>query len=628
MPIKVPTYENQAEAAQGHAPNVSPISQPPATAFGTDVYREAQRLGDTGLNVADKLNQHMVERERQAQETEILDRDTQFRKDLQGLLINPGTDENGIPKGMLSRELGQAKGSTMDYDNQAGALREKYLSAGGSPFQQQSLSRMMDQSLLSSRESVISHEARQENENSKNILESNLSQRVSDAAGMKNPKDLVNAIKEGSYVGYAGMKRMGFDDKTIAVKLDKYSGEMAKSAMETVIAANPYTAQKYFDQIKTSLSPGQQTDIQKYILVAQRQFEELLKYQKQQVYDSNMRTAMLDMFNGKLTLSEAQRLYANDTLSETDYGLLEGKLVKPDYTGLNDPLKKSDPTAYNEIREAQLSGSRTPGEITRMIARGGAEGTISPTDGPYLDKLNKNLPPSPTDSRIESHAASIRNFGDRYIYDVPATRGVIEEGNIDLSNRPRVQNPDGSISTVRSMSFNSDGKEILVPTVSPEGKNMTPDEAIAEYRKTGKHLGIFKDEKSANAYAEALHKQQAAAIGEEGFLDKITGFFGNKKEKSQRVETMISDFYSRVDKENAQGQRIDEIAREVMSDYTKKDIPEISRLEDLPHVVVNIDGSVQRLLNPNQKTKLRPNYRLTPVTPPAEKKPTDSGDKQ
>jgi hypothetical protein len=62
------------------------------------------------------------------------------------------------------------------------------------------------------------------------------------------------------------------------------------------------------------------------------------------------------------------------------------------------------------------------------------------------------------------------------------------------------------------MSFEQDGKEILVPTVI-NGRVVSDDEAIAAYRKTGQHLGIFSSPAAATAFGQALHQREESGQG-------------------------------------------------------------------------------------------------------------------
>jgi hypothetical protein len=105
------------------------------------------------------------------------------------------------------------------------------------------------------------------------------------------------------------------------------------------------------------------------------------------------------------------------------------------------------------------------------------------------------------------------------------TRWGLEKGNIDLNDRPQVQNPDGSVSTVRSAGFNIDDKEVLLPTVADPFENtfgtgaskragiVSDKKARDIYRKTGKHLGKFRTPQQADLYAETLHKMQERQYG-------------------------------------------------------------------------------------------------------------------
>lgn len=104
--------------------------------------------------------------------------------------------------------------------------------------------------------------------------------------------------------------------------------------------------------------------------------------------------------------------------------------------------------------------------------------------------------------------------------------GVVVRGNIDLSTRPRVKNPDGSISTVRSIGISEDGKEIVIPTVSDDGRILSDREAVDLYHRSGKHLGIFADRPSADAFAQSLHESEARKLMPQSSADLAKKYGG------------------------------------------------------------------------------------------------------
>lgn len=118
----------------------------------------------------------------------------------------------------------------------------------------------------------------------------------------------------------------------------------------------------------------------------------------------------------------------------------------------------------------------------------------------YMQFMQQNGEPS--------SLGGVSRASEYYGGDVGSVKGMTQQGNINLMNRPKVQNEDGSVSTVRTISVGTDEGEVLLPTVSDDGKLLTDDEAIALYEKTGKHLGIFDNPDDATAYAEQLHNQQ------------------------------------------------------------------------------------------------------------------------
>lgn len=167
---------------------------------------------------------------------------------------------------------------------------------------------------------------------------------------------------------------------------------------------------------------------------------------------------------------------------------------------LQNPVSVADAPESQIVRGWQAPGSRggrsTPPyqqAITGYTAEGNpiiAEESGNIWDGYYGDVADENMP----------WARGMWNYEQG---------GMVEGGNIDLNNRPRAKNADGSTSTVRSMSIGVDGMEVLIPTVSEDGRVMSDDEAIRQFEATGRHLGKFKTPEAATEYARRLSGEQA-----------------------------------------------------------------------------------------------------------------------
>lgn len=115
-------------------------------------------------------------------------------------------------------------------------------------------------------------------------------------------------------------------------------------------------------------------------------------------------------------------------------------------------------------------------------------------------------------SQYVSKAAQLPSAPDRASFTVGDPGGLLEEGNIDLGARKRVDNGDGTFSTVVSKSFEEDGFEVLIPTLDPDGNPLSDEEAVARYKETGEHLGKFDTPDSATAYAIRLSERQDPAL--------------------------------------------------------------------------------------------------------------------
>lgn len=553
---RVPVIDAQVGYGAPTTP-VPPLIRPPEEAFGGDVASATERVGSSLEGAGNEAFKRVLELKQRDDAQQVLDTQTQFQQDLQNKLINPEPDDNGVPKGYLNRQLNQAKGSTLQFDQDAMDLKKQYMDAVPGAIQKQQMNEILSTHLTRAREQVIQNEATQSKDAFDNSFQANMKTTVGSAAGISDPTMLNQYIETAQIAAGPGWKHAGLaPDATEAAKKG-YAEQIVKSALLPLTETDPSKAQDVLDANKNYLTPEAAAQMQNVInekkvfqvvegitdwaknnarqadgFINMAPVEEHLKSlglnpkmeytalqdlrrnvwvdsaEVSKHFEDNMRQSTVNMLDGKMSISEAQRLFTTGQLSRPDFEAMERKLQMPEYGALRS-FMVSNPQTFNDIRQAQLTGSKSPGEIQRMIA--GSPG-ITPEDSKYLMTMNSQNPPSARDKYIESQADSLRDFGNRYFSET-----------------------------------------------------------------------------------------------------NILGMKTNEDKTSKEAQSLVANYYSAVDKAKAEGDDIDKIRDQVLKTALNSRYPGIGKLEKMPDVVIDVKGRVTRLLAPDQHSGLKPRYKITPT---------------
>lgn len=124
----------------------------------------------------------------------------------------------------------------------------------------------------------------------------------------------------------------------------------------------------------------------------------------------------------------------------------------------------------------------------------------------------------PNTSRAASASRKIRSRKNAIGVNLN-TKSVMDENNearlsfeaatLDINTLRPVEMPDGSMAAIRPITFEHEGKYVVIPTVNEMGELLSDSQAISKYLKSGLHVGKFGDPRSADRYASLLKDRDA-----------------------------------------------------------------------------------------------------------------------
>lgn len=169
--IKVKTYEQQVTPA--NMPVASPTpTKVPADAFGVGLAETGAKVGKEISEVGGLLAKHMIARQEQRDNADVLSNDLKVQKDLQDLLYNQES-------GLLNKQGLDADGITKTYDAKAKEIFGKHIMNLPGENQRLAAQRLFDSHALALRGQLVPHEAKEVRAGNMSVLGKNIDESFS-----------------------------------------------------------------------------------------------------------------------------------------------------------------------------------------------------------------------------------------------------------------------------------------------------------------------------------------------------------------------------------------------------------------------------------------------------------------
>jgi len=360
MAIRIPTIERQVQEQTPNlqVPNVRPNI--PQAAFGGQVGQALKGLASTVGDIGSLVRAKQKEKDNQL----ILDTESKFKRDLQNKLYNPQletiTDKEGNsvkqPIGLLNRQLGQAIGSTEQYNKDYEELKNTYIK--DKPKRIQSvLNNLFESAYINNKDNVVTHEAKQDSQNQMNSLNASSTLRINDITNNPTLQNINSNLTQGRGEILQMMRDRGYDDKTIEVKIQEYNDNAIRSTTLSLLNNDNFAqAQVILKDQKDDITPTLHTQLSaKTSQVKQQQTEQTYNQALFAKYGFDMEKAINHIESDKgLSGVEVDKQLS----SYSSYNQLQNKIKNNnDNTIVNDLYKVADSlkgdgiTGYHETEK-------------------------------------------------------------------------------------------------------------------------------------------------------------------------------------------------------------------------------------------------------------------------------------
>lgn len=262
---RVPEYQSQVSRATPtfNAPTfrVPTVATKPQAAFGGAEASANAMLGEAVSRAGQALSGIAVKKMKMNAEKEALKLSTEFQTRLDDMLYSSETEditdksEQVItrPVGILNRKQGLAKDAGVNFDGSFAELMKEFEGRPGSGYEQAIFDRMAQGHYIPARNSVFRHQAREELAEYKAVMAAGLEKIKQSATQYVNATDLLDGIDRAQAINATGMRNLGQGDTEIENANASLAGEIAKTAITSMLEKEPMRAQAIFEAVKDEI---------------------------------------------------------------------------------------------------------------------------------------------------------------------------------------------------------------------------------------------------------------------------------------------------------------------------------------------------------------------------------------